>query len=88
MISQQTLESYLLAALKERIHIPQHFSDELITLNLLYLFSRDDDAAIKWVAFIEEKFEINIPDNEVDYFFLSSIRHMATVINRCISPGI
>lgn len=88
MISPQTLESQLLAALKERIRIPGNFSDELIDGNLLYLFSRDDDTAIKWVSFIEEKFNITIPDNEVDYFFFSSITHMAAVINRYIPSGI
>ncbi|MBW8686000.1 hypothetical protein [Chitinophaga rhizophila] len=82
MTSPETLESYLLSELKGRIDIPPAFTDELIHLNLLYLFSQDDHSALQWVAFLEAHFQISIPDNEVDYYFFSSLEHMAAVIFR------
>ncbi|SFW13494.1 hypothetical protein [Chitinophaga sancti] len=82
MVIPETLESYLLSELRARLPVPQLFTDELIRLNLLYLFSQDDSASLQWVAFIESRFEISIPDHEVDYFFFSSLEHMAAVIIR------
>jgi hypothetical protein len=76
------LEMYLFQELKRRISIPNGFSDELICSNLLYLFSRDDKTAIEWVDFIEQEFGVSLPDNEVDYFFFSSIRTMADKISQ------
>lgn len=86
MYNRKQLEAYLFYELKKQLPIPANFTDELIHANLIYLFSRDDQAAINWARFIENEFGITIPGNEIDYFFLASTGCMATTILTHISP--
>lgn len=76
------LEDFLLQELRFRLKIEAKYSDQLIRLNLPFFFVHDNNSAINWVEFIEDHFNIDIPDHEVDYFFFSNFSQMAYIINK------
>lgn len=74
----------LMTELRRHLKLPDKYTDEIIRLNLPYLFAKDDLAASEWFSFVEQKFNVNIPDEEADIFFLSSVEEMAMIIVRNI----
>ncbi|MBX2968295.1 MAG: hypothetical protein KF803_02905 [Cyclobacteriaceae bacterium] len=78
--ADQDIESFLLRELKRFVDIPSGYGEELIRLNLFFLFCQNDTVALRFTAFIEEYFQIQIPDGEVDYYFLSDLTIMSRTI--------
>lgn len=78
------IEKYLLKELIVHLELPERYNEELININLPYLFAKDNHSAINWLKRVEKEFEIEIPDNDADLFFFSSIEQMACVIKKLI----
>jgi hypothetical protein len=76
------LELELFTHLRIHLEIPGKFTNELIELNLPYLFARDQYSAINWLKFMESEYQISIPDGSADIFLLSSVKEMARLIRR------
>lgn len=79
--TDQDIESFLLEELKKFVDIPLGYNEELVRLNLFFLFCQNDTAALRFIAFIEEYFQIQIPDGEIDYYFLSDLTIMSKTIS-------
>lgn len=84
LTDQTLLEEFLLQKLKIHLGLDDRYSREFIDLNLPFLLAREEQAAVNWVSFLENSFNIYIPDDEVDYFFFSAITQMATTIHKCV----
>jgi hypothetical protein len=78
------LRSFLIDKLREQLAIPVKYTDELIALNLPYLFAADEHSALRWAAYLEACFQITIPDEDVDMFFFSDLGIMQKTIEACI----
>lgn len=74
------IEEFLLSNLPRFVEIPDGYNEQLVRMNLLYLFSQNDHCAVNFITFVEQHLQIEIPDYKVDYFLLSDIRIMAEVI--------
>jgi len=81
---QHLLETYILEELKRHLKLEDRYSPEFIDWNLPFLLAREDHSAVNWVSFLESNFQIHIPDDEVDYFFFSSVRQMAETIRKYV----
>lgn len=81
------LKKYLIKQLTVHLQLPEYFNEDLVKLNLPYLFAKDNDSAITWLTRIENEFNIEIPDNDADLFFFSSIEQMVDVINKLESKN-
>ena len=79
---EKDLSVYLLGNIREHLVLPDKYTDDIIQWNLPFLFAQDDHSAISWAYLIEKRFDIDIPDDEVDIFFFSSIDHMIKVIRK------
>ena len=78
------IETFLLSHVAEFVEIPKGYNEQLIRLNLLYLFCQNDYCAVKFIDFVEKQLQIAIPDYKVDYFFISDLRIMAEVVASCL----
>lgn len=76
------LNKYLIKQLTVHLQLPEYYNEDLVKLNLPYLFAKDNDSAITWLTRIEKEFNIEIPDNDADLFFFSSIEQMVDVITK------
>jgi hypothetical protein len=77
-------KGFLLGALRQHLRVDQKYTDDLLTLNLFNFFIQDETATIRWVAFLEKKYHISIPDNEVDIFFFSDLDHMTATVQKAL----
>lgn len=81
-LGEEDLRVYLIEKIREHLVLPDKYTDDIIRWNLPFLFAQDDHSAINWACLVEKRFNIDIPDNEVDIFFFSSIDHMIKIIRK------
>lgn len=77
---EQLSAVFLLRKLREHLAVPDKYTDDMVKLNLLFLFAADEYRAIHWVQWLEDYFKITIPDQEVDTFFFSDVSVMQRTI--------